>query len=234
MGVLLRDASEKLYKGAVNSSDKSIFPHALLAEVLTQDRVLSSLSFKSPNEKILGYSGNDCLKRICGDVKSDRLGPFARVFAVLLLCDSPQDVFLFFDHNLCDKDYPFEITNDDSIRPKSGGNAKLGLKLIQGKHITSNELDWRKLVYDSFTNYQLAVFLPSFSDESDKASHQEFTADTIMPWHECILEQMSGNTSYTTDSTSGGAGAIRGGHGSVRRVIIHDGHYSFRGIPQVR
>ncbi|KAK0643153.1 kinase-like domain-containing protein [Cercophora newfieldiana] len=75
------------------------------------------------------------------------------------------------------------------------------------------------------------VFLPSFTD-SKELYHQEFDSDTVMPWHECPLLQMDGSTSWTATSTDGGAGMLSGGHSFVSRVIIHDGHYKFRGIPQ--
>ena len=218
VGVLLRDASAELYTGS-NTNGRTIFPHALLAEVLTPARVLSSL----PSDgRPPGYSDEECLRRICGTEGPDKLGPFAHVFAVLLLCDKPRDIFMFFAKGVEDMDFPFEITAKDMrIRPEHGK-----------KEIYRTDLNWPRTTYDLYYSFQWAVFLPCFSDSSQEIPHQEFPEDTIMPWH-ILPPQVKDNITGTTISASGATGALRGGHSSVRRVIIHDGHYDLRDIPQV-
>ena len=224
MGALLREASDKLYRDASANTDNRIFPHALLAEVLTDTRVMTSLCLDSSKTTLGGrYSTDFCLEKIRGDRASDTLGEFARVFTVLLLCDKPVDIIHFFDNDANDKCFPFEV-KDRKLRSKVWNT-------VEDKSLY---LKWTGMRYDAFKSTQWSVFLPYFSEEFH---HQDFERAAVMPWHICPVQVPNDNmvTSGTTTSTStnGEAGTLSGGHSFVSRVIIHDGHYRFSGIPQV-
>lgn len=224
-GVLLREAAEQLYDpedaSTKTTTNKSIFPHALLALVLTDTRVLSSLCLNSTQTKLGRYSADYCLEKICGDRTSDKLGEFARVFTVLLLCEVPLDIRHFFDNDIKDKDFPFEVKGR-KLRSRAWDT-------VGGKQ---PKLEWTGMQYDSFWSYQWKVFLPYFSEE---LPHQIFEASVVMPWHVCPVHVPNDSivTSGTATSTNEEAGTLSGGHSFVSRVIIHDGHYRFHGIPQV-
>jgi hypothetical protein len=167
MGSLLRAASKALYQDASTNITKGIFPQALLAEVLTQARVLSSLSFDFPTTR--NYSPGSSIERICGDTKSNELGPFARVFTILLLCDRPQDIFFFFKNDLGDKDFPFEV-KDRKICSRAWNT-------VDDRAL---QFRWTGMQLESFECLQWNVFLPFFSD-SEELYHQNFEVNTIMP-----------------------------------------------------
>ncbi|GAB1315706.1 Kinase-like domain-containing protein [Madurella fahalii] len=216
LGALLWAASEKLYGDASTDRHKSIFPHALLVEVLTEARVRLGVGnfYKARN-----YSLDECLTWICGDRQTDkiRLGRFVRVFTVLLLCDRPHDIFTFFDKDVSDKDFPFDV-GSRTIRSKSWGQNE-----DKGFH-----LNWARGLCQTFVLFQWSVFLPYFSDDH---GHQEFEEETVMPWHD-YHPQRDGDTSLASGSTDGGSSALGGGHSVVSRVVIHDGHYNFSVIKQ--
>ncbi|KAK4110317.1 kinase-like protein [Canariomyces notabilis] len=214
VGLLLRKASKALYLDGTTESHKTIIPHALLAEVLTKERI--SLSLCLGKRARQDYSPAECVRLIRGGGGSDELGEFARVFAVLLLCGRPNDIFRFFDNKLNDKAFPFvEGEDDDSIRSRDWD-----------KSIPDCELGWPPDCRDSFLNSQWRVFLPCFKNE-----HQTFTKSTMMPWHNYHTPRATGSmASSSSTSTNGETDAPGGGHSDVFRVCIHEGHYRFDGL----
>jgi hypothetical protein len=216
---LLRAASRELglYWDGTTDSNKTFFPHGLLVEVLTKDRIHSSLSFAS--EEARGYINGECYRRIRGSGAPNELGEYARVFAVLLLCDVPQDIFKFFnsESKMSDEAFPFKIGEDgDSIRSKSWSPDIPDFQ----------PASWTAQFCESFASQQWRVFLPCFNDTEE---HQTLDGDTVMPWHDYHL-RASGSS---TTSTGRGTDAPAGGNSVVSRVFIHDGHWSFDGLNPV-
>ncbi|GAB1316368.1 hypothetical protein MFIFM68171_06578 [Madurella fahalii] len=210
VGALLRAASKQLYWDGTTDRHKTIFPHALLVEALTRERIQASLRFDSPEAG--DYSCDDCFGRIRGDGGQDELGKFARIFAVLLLCNIPQHIFGFFNNDLNDDAFPFKV-GSTGIRSK-----------VWNRNEPDFDLGWTSQCCESFVNTQWRVFLPFF-----KEGHQKFEGDTIMPWHDYHFRE-TGGTSSTATSTDGGMSGPGGGFSVVSRVVIHDGHYSFDGL----
>ncbi len=217
VGALLRDASEKLglYSDG-NNRNKTYFPHGLLVEVLTKDRIASSLF--SPSKEAKGYTLDECYRRIRGSGEPNELGEYARIFAVLLLCDVPEDIFKFFNPELRINDaaFPFErAKKSGSIRSRSWG-----------ADIPDFRPGWKTTLCESFTTQQWRVFLPRFTDTEE---HLNFDGDTIMPWHDYHVQARGSSTA----STGGGMDAPAGGNSVVNRVFIHDDHWSFHGLNPV-
>ncbi|KAK5656069.1 hypothetical protein OQA88_5208 [Cercophora sp. LCS_1] len=164
----------------------------------------------------MGFSRLESLERICGTVGggSGKLGEYARVFVVLLLCDVPNSIFGFFRNGLSDKAFPFRQGSEDgSLRPSSVCNTPE----------RDFQLEWSDQCCDSFLTQQWRVLLPSFTGSVE---HQDLEADTFMPWHDYHF-RASGSSST---ATAGGTNAPAGGHSEVSRVFIHDGHWSFDGL----
>lgn len=217
-GALLRAASRalELYWDGTTDSNKTFFPHGLLVEVLTKDRIHSTLYVAS--EVVEGYTLEQCYQRIRGSGAPNELGEYARVFAVLLLCDVPQDIFQFFNSEpkISDEAFPFKLGKDgDSIRSKSWG-----------ANIPDFQPAWTPQCCESFASQQWRVFLPCFKDTEE---HQKFDGDMVMPWHDYYV-RASGSS---TTSTGRGTNALGGGNSVVSRVFIHDGHWSFDGLNPV-
>ncbi|KAK3296416.1 kinase-like domain-containing protein [Chaetomium fimeti] len=219
VGVLLRAASRELelYWDGTTDSNKTFFPHGLLVEVLTEDRIHASLCFDSEEAK--GYTPEECYRRIRGSGVPNELGEYARVFTVLLLCDMPQDIFEFFNskYNINDDAFPFKLGKDgSSIRSKSWR-----------ADIPNFQPPWTSQYYESFASQQWRVFLPCFKDTEE---HQNFDGDTVMPWHDYHPPVNSGSS---TSSSYRGTDAPAGGNSVVSRVFIHDGHWSFDSLNPV-
>ncbi|KAK4243195.1 kinase-like domain-containing protein [Corynascus novoguineensis] len=215
VGALLRAASRalELYWDGTTESNKTFFPHALLVEVLTKDRIQSSLDFSLEAAK--SYTPEECYRRIRGSGAPNELGEYARVFTVLLLCDVPRDIFEFFssEPKMSDEAFPFKLGKDGgSIRSKSWGAS-----------IPDFQPAWTSQCCESFASQQWRVFLPCFKDTE---AHHNFDGDTIMPWHDYHVPKGGSSTS----STYRGTDAPAGGNSVVSRVFIHDGHWSFNGL----
>ena len=220
VGVLLRAASENLglFSDGNQDPSKTFFPHGLLVEVLTKDRIGSSLSF--PSRGAEGYTLDECYRRIRGSGEPNELGEYARIFTVLLLCDRPEDIFKFFNSEckINDKAFPFERTKKGgSIRSKSWG---------ANTDIPDFRPGWPTRLCESFTTQQWRVFLPCFKDTEE---NQNFDGDTIMPWHDYHVQARGSSTA----STVYGMNAPAGGNSVVNRVFIHDGHWNFHGLNPV-
>ena len=213
VGALLRAASIKLglYSDGGNPN-KTFFTHGLLVEVLTKDRISSSLHLDSKEAK------EECYRRILGSGKPNELGEYARIFAVLLLCNQPEDIFKFFnsESNMNDEAFPFKVGKlGDNIRSKSWG-----------AEIPDFRPGWATILCESFVTQQWRVFLPCFKKTEED---QIFGADTIMPWYNYQV-QARGSSNASTD---GGVDAPGGGNSVVNRVYIHDGHWNFDGLNPV-
>jgi len=214
---LLREASVQLYWDRNTDFHKIIFPQVLLTEVLTEHTIQSSLDFDRVEAR--GYDLGVSLRLIRGDNRSNDLGKFARVFAVLLLCDTPQHIFGFFTNGLNDDDFPFQAagTYRKDIQSKSR---------IRGARCF--QPGWTSQSCESFLSVQWRVFLPFFVE----GGHHVFEEDRIMPWHDYHIQATRSKFS-TSASTSDGNGALGGAHSDVSRVVIHEGHCGFDGYDQV-
>jgi hypothetical protein len=218
--VLLRAAARKLYPDP-GSDILKVFPHALLVDVFTRGRIEDSLSFESAEAK--PYNIDDCVRRICGSGGPDELGRFARIFATLVHIEREQDIFQFFEREVDDTGFPFQVRMGDdcesgSLCPKSASES-------------FSPTGWNFLTCQYFGNTQWMAFLPYF-DSRPENSHQTFEKQRIMPWYDCHLRTIGG-TSSTTASSDGGISAPGGGHSDVSRVFIYDGHHEFDGLNQV-
>lgn len=225
VGDILRVASAKLYDsdGSTGTRPESLFPHALLAEVLTEDRITRSLDSESDKPKYGAYAINDCVSRIRGTTNSDQLGDFARVFATLLLCRKEQDIFQFFQKGLDDKEFPFH----------TGYNKEYGIPCslcpnTQIEDVSDFPAGWESAQCESFVMTQCKVFLPCF----EHGKHHTFQKEVIMPWYDYHLPR-TGSWPSTLSSSDGGTSAPGGANSEVSRVIIHDGHHRFTGLDQV-
>lgn len=219
VGVILREASKQLYWDDTIDQTKTIFPHALLVEVFTKERIERSLS--SDPAACGGYSIDECVRRIRGNGEPDLLGRFARIFATLLLCNRDTALFQFFEKDLDDSAFPFQLG------PSYGrGRGSINTRSMPESDPNFPER-WSSRHCEVFIDVQWRVFLPCFEE-----GYHKFQSAIMMPWYDYHL-RATGSSSSTLNSVDGSMNAPGGGHSDVSRVVIHDGHHKFVGLRQV-
>jgi hypothetical protein len=134
-----------------------------------------------------------------------------------------QDIFQFFEREVDDTGFPFQVRMSD--------DCESGSLTSKSASESFSPTGWDSLTCEQFGNAQWMAFLPYF-DSRPENSHQTFEKRRIMPWYDCHLRTV-GATLSTTASSDGGISAPGGGHSDVSRVFIYDGHHKFDGLNQV-
>ncbi|KAK1829012.1 kinase-like domain-containing protein [Podospora conica] len=202
------------------SPSTTIFPHVLLATTLTRTRVERSLreALQSSNR----YGIDECCARICG-VDALQLGPFARIFAHLLICNLEKHIFEFFDKGLDDKAFPFRLVTTKKNPGRFQTELTIHPNIPSWDQGNAGFLrDLKPSECDSFIKEQWRVFLPKFENE-----HQQFEEQQIMPWYKYDARELEGSSSTMDSTNTSSTGGIGGGHSDVSKVAIHDGHHAF-------